>query len=169
MMMILCIILCTYCIIIHYVYISYTRIVVYIYHIYVLYMYIYVCVLWCWLLFVIFMFHICICVFRTLNKLSCSSCINHDENRPPSPRQHLMHLRLGIPTHQVVPRIGNLVKPTPRVPLPHSKIPTGSASCTNAPTMPAISSVVKMRTIPLLDSRISRYGNHWDHVTAPLS
>ena len=167
MMMILCIILCTYCIIIHYVYISYTRIVVYISYTYYI---IYTCIIFvlcdvgCYLCIIfVFVFYI-----RSTN-FCVRSCINHDENRPPSPRQHLMHLRLGIPTHQVVPRIGNLVKPTPRVPLPHSKIPTGSASCTNAPTMPAISSVVKMRTIPLLDSRISRYGNHWDHVTAPLS
>ena len=44
MMMILCIILCTYCIIIHYVYISYTRIVVYISYIRIVYVYICVCV-----------------------------------------------------------------------------------------------------------------------------
>ena len=132
---------------------------------YIIYMY-YICVV---MLAVMFMFHICICVFHTLNKLLCSIRINHDENRPPSPRQHLMHLPLGIPTHQGVPRIGNSVKPTPRVPLPHSKIRTGSALCTNVPTMPTISSVVTMRTIPLLHSPISRCGNHWDHVTAPLS
>ena len=150
------------------IYIIYTYCCIYIIYTYCICIHMCVCcVVGCCLLYLCFIF---VFVFSIRSTNFCvRSCINHDENRPPSPLQHLMHLRLGIPTHQVVPRIGNLVKPTPRVPLPHSKIPTGSASCTNAPTMPAISSVVKMRTIPLLDSRISRYGNHWDHVTAPLS
>ena len=97
------------------------------------------------------------------------SCINHDENRPPSPRQHLMHPQFGKQPHQDVQWNGNPANPTLRVALPNSWIPMGSASCTNVPAVPTIYTVGTMGSIPLLDSRNSRYGNHWDRVTTPSS
>ena len=150
----------------YYVYISYTYCCIYIIYVFISYIHVlYLCCDVGWYLCIIFVFVFSICS----TNFCVRSCINHDENRPPSPRQHRLHPRFGIPTPQGVPRIGNTVKPTPRAPLPHSKIPMGSASCTNVPTMSSIYTVGTMGSIPLLDKGISRYGNRWDHVTAPSS